>query len=183
MVAEVTTVTPTTPTTPTAPARLTPPKTPAAPAMRSTAPPGPPGPGAPAPRSAPALSPAEKRRLTGRRGEDIVVGYLRDSGWRIIDRNWRAPRGSGLRGEIDIIAEDPIGALVIVEVKTRSSLRAGPPAAAVTPAKEARLRRLAAAWAGRRGAPPHRLRLDVVSVLLREGVPALLRHHRAVSGS
>ncbi|ARD42768.1 YraN family protein [Actinomyces gaoshouyii] len=140
----------------------------------------------PAAREAPpAAAPrsAEKRRLTGQRGEDIAVDYLRDSGWRILDRNWRAPAGSGLRGEIDIIAEDPAGALVIVEVKTRSTLRAGPPAAAVTPPKEARLRRLAIAWAGQRGAPPHRLRLDVVSVILREGAPALLRHHRAVCGS
>ncbi|WP_159718544.1 YraN family protein [Actinomyces marmotae] len=161
-------MTPTNPPIPAPPAaRLSPPIPPAAREAPPAAPP----------------SPAERRRLTGQRGEGIAADYLRDSGWRILDRNWRAPAGSGLRGELDIIAEDPAGALVIVEVKTRSSLRAGPPAAAVTPPKEARLRRLAIAWAGRRGAPPHRLRLDVVSVILREGAPALLRHHRAVCGS
>lgn len=164
------------------------PTIPAPPAARPNqpSPPRPSSPLAPAGREAPPApptSPADKRRLTGQRGEDIAAGYLRDSGWRILERNWRAPAGSGLRGELDLIAEDPAGALVIVEVKARSSLRAGPPAAAVTPPKEARLRRLAAAWAGQRGAPQHRLRLDVVSVLLREGAPALLRHHRAVCGS
>jgi len=182
-------VTPTNPTIPAPPAAL--PKQPSPPASRET----PPAPREAPPTAreapptaqkeppAPPTSPADKRRLTGQRGEDIAAGYLRDSGWRILERNWRAPAGSGLRGELDLIAEDPAGALVIVEVKARSSLRAGPPAAAVTPPKEARLRRLAAAWAGQRGAPQHRLRLDVVSVLLREGAPALLRHHRAVCGS
>lgn len=168
--------------TPTNPTILAPP----AARPNQPSPPRPSSPPAPAGREAPPApptSPADKRRLTGQRGEDIAAGYLRDSGWRILERNWRAPAGSGLRGELDLIAEDPAGALVIVEVKARSSLRAGPPAAAVTPPKEARLRRLAAAWAGQRGAPQHRLRLDVVSVLLREGAPALLRHHRAVCGS
>ena len=74
--------------------------------------------------------------------------------------------------------------LVIVEVKTRSSLRQGPPAAAVDARKVARLRALAAAWASTHETPPHAgMRLDVVSILLRDARPALLRHHRAVDAS
>ena len=44
----------------------------------------------------------------------------------------------------------------------------------------ARLRTLAAAWAAEHSAPHGRLRLDVISVLLRPGLPAELRHHRGV---
>ena len=106
-------------------------------------------------------------------------------------------------GELDIIALEPahahrepssapLGApgeawpgprLVIVEVKTRSSLRQGPPAAAVDARKLARLRALAAAWISTHEGPHAGLRLDVVSILLREQRPALLRHHRAVGTS
>ena len=142
------------------------------------------------------------RQRTGRRGEDLAATYLEDIGWQVLERNWRPDHG--LRGELDIIALEPghahrepgsesvsdpaqgwAGArLIIVEVKTRSSLRQGPPAAAVDARKVARLRALAAAWASTHETPPHAgMRLDVVSILLRDARPALLRHHRAVDAS
>ena len=143
------------------------------------------------------------RQRTGRRGEDLAATYLEDIGWQVLERNWRPDHG--LRGELDIIALDPAPggqepepnsapdnggrrrrrpALVIIEVKTRSSLRQGPPAAAVDTRKLARLRALAAAWATTHETPPHTgMRLDVVSILLRDARPALLRHHRAVDAS
>ena len=145
----------------------------------------------------------QSRLRTGRYGEDLATAYLEDIGWQILERNWRPDHG--LRGELDIIALDPapggqepeLGsapgdggkrrrrpALVIVEVKTRSSLRQGPPAAAVDARKVARLRALAAAWASTHETPSHAgMRLDVVSILLRDARPALLRHHRAVDAS
>ena len=142
------------------------------------------------------------RQSTGRCGEDLAATYLEDIGWKILERNWRPDHG--LRGELDIIALEPAAAhhepgsasvadpaeawarprLVIVEVKTRSSLRQGPPAAAVDARKVARLRALAAAWASTHETPSHAgMRLDVVSILLRDARPALLRHHRAVDTS
>ena len=142
------------------------------------------------------------RLSTGRRGEDLAATYLKDIGWQILERNWRPDHG--LRGELDIIALEPghahrepgsesvsdpaqgwAGArLIIVEVKTRSSLRQGPPAAAVDARKVARLRALAAAWASTHETPPHAgMRLDVISILMRDARPALLRHHRAVDAS
>ena len=142
------------------------------------------------------------RQSTGRCGEDLAATYLEDIGWKILERNWRTDHG--LRGELDIIALEPAAAhhepgsasvadpaeawarprLVIVEVKTRSSLRQGPPAAAVDARKVARLRALAAAWASTHETPSHAgMRLDVVSILLRDARPALLRHHRAVDAS
>ncbi|WP_233188128.1 YraN family protein [Actinomyces qiguomingii] len=134
------------------------------------------------PQAAGPPSRTDSRRLIGQRGEAIAADYLNDLGWRILDRNWRP--GPGLRGEVDIVALQPSPAgpetLVIVEVKTRTSGVAGPPAAAVGPLKLRHLRSLAAAWAAAHPVPRTGLRLDVVSIQLREGLPALLRHHRGV---
>ena len=78
--------------------------------------------------------------VLGRRGEKLAADHLIASGFEIVDRNWRCSQG-----EIDIIATKN-SELVFVEVKTRSSLAFGHPLEAITVAKLARLRRLAAAW-------------------------------------
>ncbi|MCL3778636.1 MULTISPECIES: YraN family protein [unclassified Actinomyces] len=125
---------------------------------------------------------------TGRLGEQITARYLRDQGWRLLDRNWRPGPGSGLRGELDLVALDPDGCdhapvLVALEVKTRRGLATGTPAEAVTPTKLVHLRHLAARWAETHRPPGTApgLRVDVVSVLVRAGAPAQLRHHRGVT--
>ena len=114
----------------------------------------------------------------GRFGEQVAADYLNDAGWSIVERNWRCAHG-----EIDIIARDG-AVLAIVEVKTRSSLAFGDPAEAVTRAKAARLRRLAALWLTQRresleldGFPE--LRFDVVSVVRVVGGPPVVRHAKA----
>ena len=96
----------------------------------------------------------------GRFGEDLAIAHLRAAGCQIVQRNWRCPDG-----EIDIVAIEG-DALVFVEVKTRSTSAFGHPAEAVTPAKAARVRRLAARWlAENRGGPSWpQLRFDVVAV-------------------
>jgi len=133
---------------------------------------------------------AQQRSRTGRLGEEIVARYLADQGWQLLDRNWRPGPGSGLRGELDLVALDPGGTqhgttpvLVVLEVKTRRCLGAGAPAEAVTTAKLARLRHLAGRWAEEHRPPGTApgLRVDVVSVLLRVGAPAQLRHHHGVT--
>jgi putative endonuclease len=115
----------------------------------------------------------------GRFGEQVAAGYLADAGLSIVERNWRCADG-----EIDIIARDgPV--LVIVEVKTRSSLAFGDPAEAVNPAKADRLRRLALRWlAERRDDAPAEywpeLRFDVVAVVRQARGRPSVRHLRAV---
>ena len=52
--------------------------------------------------------------------------------------------------------------------------------AAVTAAKLARLRALTCAWAASHEVAHCGLRIDVVSIELRPGLPAVLRHHRGV---
>lgn len=102
---------------------------------------------------------AGRNQILGAFGEDRAVEWYESNGYVVVARNWR-----GTSGEIDIIAHKA-GVLVISEVKTRSSDRFGVPAEAITPAKQRRLRRLAAEYMT--AAKPGRcdVRFDVVSVL------------------
>lgn len=49
----------------------------------------------------------------GQLGEDVACAYLKQRKWRVLGRNLEIPAG-----EIDIVARDPKGVLVFVEVKT-----------------------------------------------------------------
>ena len=105
----------------------------------------------------------------GRRGEDLAARWVRTQGWQVLERNWR---GEG--GEIDLVARDGED-LVILEVKTRSGTGFGSPLEAVTPAKVARLRRLAAHWLAAHEVRPANIRLDVIGILWpRGGTPSLV---------
>jgi putative endonuclease len=101
--------------------------------------------------------PADPKEL-GRRGEALACARLAEAGLRIVARNWRCRAG-----EIDLVAAGP-GLLVFCEVKTRRGDGYGSPAAAVTPAKQTRLRSLAAAYLAATPHPPCRVRFDVVTV-------------------
>ena len=92
----------------------------------------------------------------GRYGEDVAVRHLQDAGFEIVARKCA-------EGEVDIIARDR-GALVICEVKTRSSARYGVPAEAITRSKADRLRRLAAIWLREHPAGGVDIRFDVVCI-------------------
>ncbi|MCL2465572.1 MAG: YraN family protein, partial [Micrococcales bacterium] len=78
-------------------------------------------------------------------------------------------------GELDLVALDGTE-LVVVEVKTRRSERFGPPALAVTPAKLARLRRLAAGWLSAHDVHPASVRIDVVAVVVPPRGAAQVEH-------
>src|SRR5665213_1943374 len=116
-----------------------------------------------------ALGSAQRGAL-GKFGEDVAVRHLRAPGLTVVARNWRCREG-----EVDIVALDG-DVLVMCEVKTRRGVGFGTPLDAVTPAKAARLRRLALRWLAdqRTGAvtavAPEfgrytEVRFDVVSVL------------------
>ena len=57
----------------------------------------------------------------GIKGEEAATAFLKDKGYRILERNWRMHRH-----EIDIVAEDD-EYIVFVEVKTRTSREWGNP--------------------------------------------------------
>ncbi len=89
--------------------------------------------------------------------------YLEKKGYRIVERNFRAPLG-----EVDIVARDG-DAVVFVEVKTRRSLSYGYPFEAVTRDKRLRLKRLALYYVKARGIHDARVRFDVLGLYLRDG--------------
>lgn len=109
----------------------------------------------------------------GSYGENVAARHLAEAGLEILARNWRCAEG-----EIDIVARER-GALVICEVKTRSSLTFGAPAEAVTRKKADKLRRLAYLWLQEHPGRGAEVRFDVVSVLRAPAGAATVEHVRA----
>ena len=99
-------------------------------------------------------------RALGASGEDLAAAWYAERGWRVLDRNWR----SGRTGELDVVATKG-GVLAVCEVKARASAAFGTPLEAVTPVKQARIRRLAAAYLAASGVRAFRVRFDVAAVL------------------
>lgn len=114
------------------------------------------------------------RRTLGMMGEEAAAAYLRNRGFRILDRNWRTPRG-----ELDIVAAED-DCLVVCEVKTRRSTDFGHPVEAVGARKVRRLRSLAGAWLAERAMHAPRLRIDVIGILVPADGPARITHLRDV---
>ena len=98
------------------------------------------------------------RQSLGAAGEAAAAQALRKAGYQILEANVRTPFG-----EIDLLARHG-AVLCFVEVKTRSSDAFGHPAEAVTPAKQAHLRKAAALILQRRKWDGD-CRFDVVAVM------------------
>jgi putative endonuclease len=115
------------------------------------------------PRPGGRAGPRPHRQRLGARGEQLAADWYAAHGYTVVARNWRCRDG-----ELDlVVARD--GELVFCEVKTRSSDRFGVPAEAVTPAKQRRLRVLAARYLAAGSDPPgvgrRGIRFDVASVM------------------
>jgi putative endonuclease len=93
--------------------------------------------------------------VLGAQGESLAARWYEARGYEIIDRNWRRREG-----EIDLIVRQRT-TVVFCEVKTRSSDRLGSGAESVLPAKQRRIRRLAARWLSELTPASGRARVDV----------------------
>lgn len=105
-----------------------------------------------------------RRVALGRAGERYAADFYRDRGAEVIGQNINYPVG-----EIDLIAREPDGTHVFIEVKTRSTLDFGG-AESVTPAQQRRVRVAAVCWLGeRRGQEKNRvpIRFDVLLLVSR----------------
>jgi putative endonuclease len=100
------------------------------------------------------------RRQLGDQGEDLAAAALRQQGYKILERNYVTPLG-----EIDLIAQKG-RTVVVVEVKTRKSLRFGSPQESVSVTKQNRLRRLADYYLKDKRLVGSPVRFDVVAVTL-----------------
>ncbi len=102
---------------------------------------------------------SDDRLQLGRWGEEQAVAYLKRCGMKIMDRNYRCPRG-----EIDIIARHR-NWLVFAEVKTRRSDRFGSPQEAVGRHKQRQIVRAAQWYLQQHDIGKLQPRFDVLAVL------------------
>jgi putative endonuclease len=105
-----------------------------------------------------------KKGRTGKLGEELAAGHLKNEGYRIVEKNYRCPFG-----EMDIVARDG-DCIVFVEVKSRRSVRYGDPQMAVGARKQETLSKIAQYYLKEKNLHGCRARFDVVAVrILPEG--------------
>jgi putative endonuclease len=101
-------------------------------------------------------------------GEKVAARHLRRHRYRVLYRNFRAPRG----GEVDLVCRDKRAqTLVFVEVKTRRTLDFGLPNEAVNRAKQELIARGAMYWLKLLDHPDILFRFDIVEVVFESRTP------------
>jgi putative endonuclease len=99
------------------------------------------------------------RQKLGRWGEQQAGQYLTERGYAIIASNVRTPYG-----ELDLIARQPDGVIVFVEVKTSQSSTFGHPEVSVTARKSAHIQASAQAYLQSQPDLPGDYRVDVIAI-------------------
>ena len=103
-------------------------------------------------------TPDLSNRARGQWGEELAAAHYRRLGCEVIDRNWRSPTG-----ELDLVVFDG-STYVFSEVKARRTDDFGPASAAVTVAKQRRIRQLAVEWLRAHEIHAESVRFDVVAI-------------------
>jgi len=86
-----------------------------------------------------------RNQEVGKLGEDIGVKYLKNKGYKILDRNFEKHVGSMKLGEIDIVArKDKV--IIFCEVKTLSSEKGLSPEQRVDAKKKETIIKIAEIW-------------------------------------
>ncbi len=99
----------------------------------------------------------------GAAGETAAAAWLAQQGYQLLARNVRSRYG-----EIDLVMRLG-GVVVFVEVKSRAGVRFGHPTEAISPRKQRRLLRLAAAYLLQTGLGGCDVRFDAIAVRLGRG--------------
>ncbi len=97
----------------------------------------------------------------GKFGENEAVEYLKQKGYKILERNF-----SCKRGEIDIIALDK-SEIVFIEIKARMSLKYGLPSEAVTKRKLEHIYKTAEYFLYVRNLEGQNARIDVIEIYIK----------------
>ena len=101
------------------------------------------------------------KRQVGNLYEERAVAYLLEKGYQILERNFRAGRS----GELDIIAKDTDGMLVICECKYRTGTAYGDPLTAVDWRKQRQICKTTLYYYVRHGyGMEHPCRFDVIAL-------------------
>ena len=101
----------------------------------------------------------QSTKQSGDEGEQIARQHLVQLGFQIIETKYRY----GKTGEIDIIAKDG-DVLVFCEVKMRKNDQYGDPEFAITPKKQAQVRKIAQAYLYEKEINNQECRFDVVAI-------------------
>jgi len=117
---------------------------------------------------------------TGNKGENLAVDFLKDAGFRILERNYKNRLGRAL-GEIDIVAEEK-GELVFVEVKAREAKpgKLAFPEENITASKLRKLARIAEGYLREKRRETAPYRFDAILIVFREGAEPEIRHFRSI---
>ncbi|HYI66976.1 MAG TPA: YraN family protein [Candidatus Limnocylindrales bacterium] len=107
----------------------------------------------------------DPRHMLGIAAEQAVGDWLEASGWRVLGRRVRSRDG----GEVDIVALDPAGILVGIEVRARRTVRTGTGTESITAGRVRRAGRTVVAFAAATGVDHRGLRLDLVRVVPEPG--------------
>ena len=97
------------------------------------------------------------KKVLGKKGEKLVVAYLKKRGYKLLEKNYVTPFG-----EADVVAKDK-DEIVFIEVKTRTSESFGTPKEAVGVNKQRRYYQIAKFYGLQTGEEPN-ARFDVAEV-------------------
>jgi len=112
----------------------------------------------------------KKVEALGERGENLAAKFLRNKGYKILERNFRPQVG-----EIDIVARDG-KVLVFVEVKTRA-YDDPTPEEQINQTKMHQITKAAKVYLTRFGQSPPPARFDIVAIVWPQGNDPIIRHH------
>ena len=116
-------------------------------------------------------SPGRSPHDLGRWGESYAAERLERTGWRVLERGFRAGHT-----EIDLVAaKGPV--LAFVEVKTRSGTGFGHPEEAVTARKRREIEAVARTYLSQARGFSARPRFDVIGILVGPGRKVLRYNH------
>ena len=110
-----------------------------------------------------------KRDALGDRGENVAARFLRNQGYKILERNFRCDMG-----EVDIVARQG-RTLVFVEVKTRA-YDDPTPEEQVNTTKQHQITKAAKFYLTRFGTPQPPARFDVIAIVWPQGREPQIRH-------
>jgi putative endonuclease len=117
---------------------------------------------------------ADRKKL-GRWGERRCESFLKKKGFKKLARNF-----SCKSGEIDLIMVDSDGAIVFVEVRTKTDESFGPPEESVTYSKKVKLQRTARYFLATNDIKNRPFRFDVVTIVLgQKGHPQIKHYENA----
>lgn len=112
----------------------------------------------------------------GKLGEDIAVHYLKQKGYKILDRNFECRQG-----ELDIIALDK-KETVFIEVKTRTSNKYGTPSEAVNKVKQKHILQTIKYYLYTRNLSDEFVRIDVIEVYIKDNIYRVNHIKQALEG-